>query len=1057
MAFSFFKPSQTVADSRRRGERSDQTGRLSPPEVMAQPSPSTDQARPSATDGSDDPAPSTALQKEAPSIRPIGASSVHRICSGQVVLDLAGAVKELVENALDAGATNIEVRLRDHGQDSVEVVDNGCGVKSDDLAMMTKKYATSKIRHFEDLDALASFGFRGEALSSLCALSDLSVTTRTADSDAGTRVEYDAEGNVRTRGVVARAVGTTVTVQNVFARLPVRRKELARNVKREYGKLLNILQAYALINPETRIVCSHQGKGKNAPRQTVLNTQGGGSLRAAVATVFGHKTSSAMLEVREDLGEGCGARIDGMVSKAAPGCGRGAGDRQFFFVNGRPVDLPKAARVCNETYRQYNQTTSGTPFPCVVLDFRLPTDAYDVNVTPDKRKVLLHGESKVLAGLRGALEKIWSPSVYTYAVAAAGAVDGSETTRVRVHDAIGTARDVIAGGPSAATPALPPASAVGVKREREEDDDAMVVAPSVDVKREPAEDRVLRGLSAAASAWESFGMNAPPNNTANDATTTANDPRTNPAIEHERYQPRTREGATQRGLASFGFTRELDGVGIGGGWRFRARRVANGGERDGERDDDEDEEEEEEEEDDPNDGDYRAGGSPGGVPEDDGEEEEEEEEEGDGANRDVPARVDRDAFVKPEPVDDAVDFDFHEGAARAPLVHHGAPLAFSLAALRERRAAVRNNRRGSRPGRDPLVHGNGDGKGGADRPDVSVHGSSKYAAASFGVEPGPAREIVADEDGESPGGDSPGGAREASTGRDARRVGERSSDGGEGEEGGLGPALNEGGDEVATGELERVFRREDFRDMRVVGQFNLGFILCTLGDDLFIVDQHASDEIYNFERLQRTTTLNRQPLLVPKKLELTAAETQTVHRNMPTFLANGFGFCEVDQPPPTVRSLALNSVPFSKGITFGADDVHELIGMLDQGEYALPARSQLTVGLSRQSTGTPGSGLSVSEIVRPSRVRAMLAMRACRSSIMIGKALDAKTMRRVLDNLSDLQAPWNCPHGRPTMRHLADLRKLRKWSRDGAGGDGGGWRRGFGNARKKVKGGIGGW
>ncbi|ACO69396.1 DNA mismatch repair protein-MLH2/PMS1/Pms2 family, partial [Micromonas commoda] len=771
--------------------------------------------------GPDDPAPSTALQKEAPSIRPIGASSVHRICSGQVVLDLAGAVKELVENALDAGATNIEVRLRDHGQDSVEVVDNGCGVKSDDLAMMTKKYATSKIRRFEDLDALASFGFRGEALSSLCALSDLSVTTRTADSDAGTRVEYDAEGNVRTRGVVARAVGTTVTVQNVFARLPVRRKELARNVKREYGKLLNILQAYALINPETRIVCSHQGKGKNAPRQTVLNTQGGGSLRAAVATVFGHKT------------------IDGMVSKAAPGCGRGAGDRQFFFVNGRPVDLPKAARVCNETYRQYNQTTSGTPFPCVVLDFRLPTDAYDVNVTPDKRKVLLHGESKVLAGLRGALEKIWSPTAYTYAVAAAGAADGSETTRVRVHDAIGAARDVIAGGPSAATPALPPASAVGVKREREEDDDATVVAPSVDVKREPAEDRVPRGTSAAASAWESFGMNAPRHNTANDATTTAND--------------RVGTGKVGRTRRTFPCTVRQS---------TRPRRSAS---------------------------------------------------------------------------------------SRGPRARLSRTRTTSHRAATHREARVKRRREGTR-------------------------GASVNDRATA--------------------------------------------------EGGLGPALNEGGDEVATGELERVFRREDFRDMRVVGQFNLGFILCTLGDDLFIVDQHASDEIYNFERLQRTTTLNRQPLLVPKKLELTAAETQTVHRNMPTFLANGFGFCEVDQPPPTVRSLALNSVPFSKGITFGADDVHELIGMLDQGEYALPARSQLTVGLSRQSTGTPGSGLSVSEIVRPSRVRAMLAMRACRSSIMIGKALDAKTMRRVLDNLSDLQAPWNCPHGRPTMRHLADLRKL---------------------------------
>ena len=501
----------------------------------------------------------------------------------------------------------------------------------------------------------------------------------------------------------------------------------------------------------------------------------------------------------------------------------------------------------------------------------------------------------------------------------------------------------------------------------------------------------------------------------------------------------------QRGLASFGFTRELDEVGIGGGWRFRARRRINGGEdgRDGDDgdDDEEDEEEEEEEEpDDPKDGDYHAD-SPGGIPEDDGEDE--DEEDADEPNEEG-TRVEGDAVVKREPLDDAADLD-REGAARPPLVHRGAPLAFSLAALREHRSAVKNRRRRRPPPRstDSLV-GEWEEKGEADRPDGSSpdgsppDGSSKYAAASFGVERGPAREIVADEDGDE-------------VGRESCR----------GEEEGPGPALNERGDEAATGELERVFRREDFREMRVVGQFNLGFILCTLGDDLFIVDQHASDEIYNFERLQRTTTLNRQPLLVPKNLELTAAEEQTVHRNMPTFLANGFGFCEVDQPPPTIRSLALNSVPFSKGTTFGADDVHELIGMLDQGEYALPARSQLTVGLSRRSTGgSLGSGSSVSEIVRPSRVRTMLAMRACRCSIMIGKALDAKTMRRVLDNLSDLQAPWNCPHGRPTMRHLADMRKLRKRSRDGAGGGGdggGGWRRGFGHARKKVKGGIGGW
>ena len=147
--------------------------------------------------------------------------------------------------------------------------------------------------------------------------------------------------------------------------------------------------------------------------------------------------------------------------------------------------------------------------------------------------------------------------------------------------------------------------------------------------------------------------------------------------------------------------------------------------------------------------------------------------------------------------------------------------------------------------------------------------------------------------------------------------------------------------------------------------------------------------------------------------------------------------------------------PFSKGTTFGADDVHELIGMLDQGEYALPARSQLTVGLSQAfgSQSQPGGKSGSDQIVRPTRVRAMLAMRACRSSIMIGKALDAKTMRRVLDNLSELQAPWNCPHGRPTMRHLADLRKLRSRSADGVSAGTG--HRGFG--REKVRGGIGRW
>ena len=241
----------------------------------------------------------------------------------------------------------------------------------------------------------------------------------------------------------------------------------------------------------------------------------------------------------------------------------------------------------------------------------------------------------------------------------------------------------------------------------------------------------------------------------------------------------------------------------------------------------------------------------------------------------------------------------------------------------------------------------------------------------------------------------------------------------------------------ASATLERVFRKSDFSRLEIIGQFNLGFILARLGDDAFIVDQHASDEIFNFERLQRSTTLNRQPLIAPKPLDLTAAEAQTVARHMPTFLANGFGFCDVAERGQTdmdacafdpllasgdcCRRLALRSVPFSKGVVFGADDVQELIGLLDGGACAAPARSQLSVGLGASAAGGTGGG-----VVRPSRVRAMLAMRACRSSVMIGTALDARRMRRVLDNLATLAAPWNCPHGRPTMRHLTSLSHLRR-------------------------------
>lgn len=192
-----------------------------------------------------------------------------------MVLDLATAVKELLENALDAGATQVEVRLREYGSLSVEVVDNGPGIAPHNFQGLCAKYHTSKIEGFGDLESLTSFGFRGEALSSLCSLATLAVVTRTAAQETGTRLEYDGHGALAKQAPAPRGVGTTVTLTALFAPLPVRHKDFVRNLKREYGRTVALLQAYALIAKDVRLVCTHQPTKGN--KTNVVRTQGTGT------------------------------------------------------------------------------------------------------------------------------------------------------------------------------------------------------------------------------------------------------------------------------------------------------------------------------------------------------------------------------------------------------------------------------------------------------------------------------------------------------------------------------------------------------------------------------------------------------------------------------------------------------------------------------------------------------------------------------------------------------------------------------------------------------------
>lgn len=266
-------------------------------------------------------------------------------------------------------------------------------------------------------------------------------------------------------------------------------------------------------------------------------------------------------------------------------------------------------------------------------------------------------------------------------------------------------------------------------------------------------------------------------------------------------------------------------------------------------------------------------------------------------------------------------------------------------------------------------------------------------------------------------------------------------------------------EESAEKLLSLTISKEDFSRMHIVGQFNLGFILTTRQgvtngpslssafDEIFIIDQHASDEKYNFERLQSSTVVQNQRLVRPHTLDLTAIEEEIILENNETLLKNGFVVSvDTSGDEPVGQRCKLLSLPMSREVTFDTTDLEELIALLADSPHV----SSATI-LSLEKTN--------SNIPRPSKVRRMFAMRACRSSVMIGKSLNKRQMQRLVGHMGEIDKPWNCPHGRPTMRHVLSLGAWEGW-REGQGLIGMGeeydeavpdWRRFLDRRRRKVE------
>ena len=322
---------------------------------------------------------------------------VAQIAAGEVVERPASVVKELVENALDAGASQISVEARSGGVSLIRVMDNGVGIPSEEVGLAFERYATSKIGKLEDLESILSLGFRGEALPSIAAVAQVDIVTCTGADSRGSHLSLK-DGAVVERGSEGRSRGTTVTVRNLFRSVPARLKFL-KSVATENSHIANVISHYALAFPEVRFVLLIDGRA-------ALRTSGSGRLIDSMTQVYGLEIAQNMLEVKDRGGEWEGGvvasspRITGMVG--SPAVSRSNRGYLSFFVNRRWVSSRLLAWAVEEAY--HGLLMQGK-YPVAVINISLPSNEVDVNIHPAKTEVKFQKEPVVFGAVQKAVRR----------------------------------------------------------------------------------------------------------------------------------------------------------------------------------------------------------------------------------------------------------------------------------------------------------------------------------------------------------------------------------------------------------------------------------------------------------------------------------------------------------------------------------------------------------------------------------------------------------------------------------------------------------------------------
>ena len=317
---------------------------------------------------------------------------IGRIAAGEVVESPASAIKELVENSLDAGSTCVTVEIRDGGIAYLRVTDNGRGIRARDVRMAFERHATSKITKSDDLFALHTLGFRGEALASIAAVSKLTLTTKSIHEESGTRAVNEG-GEIKGITEAASPQGTTIVARELFYNTPVRLKFLKKPTT-EASKVAEVIARLILAHPDVSFRLIHNGK-------QIYASSGNGDLRSAVFSLYGRETASAMIPVKS---EGS-VSVNGLVGVGLQARSNRA--RQTFIVNGRTIRSQVLTQALEDGCRE--RVTIGH-YPICVLNIDMPTNTVDVNVHPNKLEVRFSDEHLVYENVCGAVEDSFSVS-----------------------------------------------------------------------------------------------------------------------------------------------------------------------------------------------------------------------------------------------------------------------------------------------------------------------------------------------------------------------------------------------------------------------------------------------------------------------------------------------------------------------------------------------------------------------------------------------------------------------------------------------------------------------